>query len=90
MTSIGHTSDGLRARIKSLARQMDWMRGLEGAIESAALLRLGASADARDTTPAHSAGHAYVYQRLGRHRQGLEFELLAANFTRESESGFCS
>jgi len=57
---------------------------LEGAIESASLLRLGKTADSSNMAAA-SAGHfGYVYERLGELRQGWKLELLRANFTRQS------
>jgi uncharacterized membrane protein YccC len=57
---------------------------LEGAIESASLLRLGRAPDSSNM-PAASAGHfGYVYERLGELRQGWKLELLRANFTRKS------
>jgi uncharacterized membrane protein YccC len=58
---------------------------LEGAIESASLLRLGKTPDSSTNMPAASAGHfGYVYERLGELRQGWKLELLRANFTRKS------
>lgn len=41
MTTIGHSAKGLRARITSLARQMDWMRGLRAAVALCTPLVLG-------------------------------------------------
>lgn len=59
---------------------------LETAIESATLLRLGDGSNldaAADAT--YSVGHfGYVYERIGQLRQGLNLELLTANFTRQS------
>jgi uncharacterized membrane protein YccC len=59
---------------------------LETAIESAALLRLGKPLEGVSRRgPAASMGHfGYVYERLGQLRQGLDLDLLMANFTRKS------
>jgi len=59
---------------------------LETAIESAALLRLGAARDGRRRgAPEASVGHTgYVYARLGELRQGWNLGQLVANFRPES------
>jgi uncharacterized membrane protein YccC len=59
---------------------------LETAIESAALLRLGKPLERNSSGGATaSVGHfGYVYERLGQLRQGLDLDLLLANFTRKS------
>jgi uncharacterized membrane protein YccC len=65
-----------------LAQVAEAAAQLETAIESAALLRLG---KAIERPYAASTGHfGYVYLRLGEHRQGWDFDQLAANFTRKS------
>lgn len=59
---------------------------LDTSIESAALLRLGQAPSASYAHgPGASASHfGYVYERLGQLRQGLDFDLLRANFTPKS------
>lgn len=59
---------------------------LETAAESTAMLRLGAVKEQKaPRAPAVSASYfGYVYERMGRLRQGWNFDLLTANLTRSS------
>jgi uncharacterized membrane protein YccC len=54
---------------------------LQSSIESASLLRLGQSPEVSTSAPATSAEAGHVDQRLKQTRLGLNFDLLAANFT---------
>jgi uncharacterized membrane protein YccC len=58
---------------------------LDAALESASLLRTGKAPELSNKTLQTSSGHSgYVHERLGQLRQGPDFELLVANFTRKS------
>jgi uncharacterized membrane protein YccC len=58
---------------------------LDAALESASLLRTGKAPGLSSESPQTSSGHSgYVHERLGKLRQGPDFELLVANFTRKS------
>jgi uncharacterized membrane protein YccC len=74
------TSRFLLAQISEAASLLDT------SIESATLLRLGQAPSLGPSRAATaSASHfGYVYERLGQLRQGLDFDLLRANFTPKS------
>lgn len=88
MQQLPHFLEGCLGQVDSsgrflLAQVAESASLLETAIESAAQIRLGKSLGAG--RPLASVGHfGYVYERIGQLRQGLNFDLLAANLTRTS------